>query len=137
MFGWHLIQVMHGPTDVEWAGKLTQMINTGKLTFAVAARDNSDKIQAEIGGSLGWIGKGQLTEDKEKAVFAAPVGKVSDPFIVPGDGLYLFLVSEEQTREPDAEQKASLKSSAFSLWYSKQKAGYTITRDDTITGATG
>ena len=46
-FGWHVIQVMHYPTDVEWAGKLKTEIDGGTLTFADAARDNSDKEAAE------------------------------------------------------------------------------------------
>ena len=45
-------------------------------------------------------------------------------------------MTDEVTREPDAEQKAALESSAFSLWYSKQKADFDITRDPTITATT-
>ena len=47
--------------------------------------------------------------------------------MIDGDGLYLFLVSQEQTREPDAEQKAALETSAFSTWYSTQKADFAMT----------
>ncbi|MHB8890504.1 MAG: hypothetical protein ACYC65_00475, partial [Candidatus Limnocylindrales bacterium] len=75
-------------------------------------------------------------EEVEKAIFAAPVGKVSDPLVIAGDGMYIFLVSKEETRAPDAEQKATLEASAFSRWYAKQKAGYDISRDPAITGAT-
>ena len=46
-----------------------------------------------------------------------------------GDGIYLYLVDREETREPDAEQKAALESSAFARWYSEQKAGADITRE--------
>ena len=134
-FGWHVIQVMHGPTDLQWATKLKSDIDAGKLPFADAARDNSDGAEAATGGDIGWVTKGQLSEEKEKAIFAAPVGKVSDPVVISGDGTYLFLVSEEQTREPDAAQKAILQSSAFSNWYSKQKAGFDITRDPAIAAA--
>ena len=134
-FGWHVIQVMHGPTDAEWADKLTADIDAGTLPFADAARDNSDNAEAAQGGYIGWIGKGQVDEAKEAAIFAAPIGKVSEPFVVPDEGIYLFLVSKEETREPDAEQRATLESSAFPLWYSQQKAGFDITRDAAITGA--
>ena len=135
-FGWHVIQVMHYPTDAQWATRLKADIDSGKLTFADAARDNSDTAEAAKGGDLGWIGKGQLAEEVEKAIFAAPVGKVSDPLVIDLDGMYIFLVSKEETREPDAEQKATLEASAFSRWYAKQKAGYDISRDPAITGAT-
>ena len=135
-FGWHVIEVMHGPTDVEWANKLKTGIDSGQLSFADAARDNSDKAEAANGGDIGWIGKGQLSDAQEAAIFAAPIGKVSDPLVVPGEGTYLYLVSKEETRTPDAEQKAALENSAFSIWYSKQKADFEITRDPGITAAT-
>jgi hypothetical protein len=135
-FGWHVIQVMHGPTDLEWANKLKADIDAGRLTFADAARDNSDTAEAANGGDIGWVGKGQLSEEKEQAIFAAPVGKTSDPLVIPDEGTYLFLVSDEETREPDAEQRAALESSAFSIWYSKQKADFDITRDPAIASAT-
>jgi parvulin-like peptidyl-prolyl isomerase len=135
-FGWHVIQVMHGPTDAEWADKLTADINAGSLSFADAARDNSDNAEAAQGGDIGWVAKGQLEQQKEDAIFAAPIGKVSAPLVIPGtsagDGIYLFYVSDEQTREPDAEQKAALENSAFSIWYSKHKGDFEVTRDPAI-----
>jgi parvulin-like peptidyl-prolyl isomerase len=128
-FGWHVIQVMHGPTDAQWAAKLKADIDSGKLSFADAARDNSDKYDPATGGSLGWVTKGQLPEAVEKAIFAAPIGKVSDPLTVAGDGTYLFDVAKEETRTPDAEQKQTLESTVFSDWYAKQKANFTVDRE--------
>jgi parvulin-like peptidyl-prolyl isomerase len=128
-FGWHVIQVMHHPTDLEWAATLRAQIDDGTLSFADAARDNSDLAEAAEGGRMGWIGKGQLDEEREAAIFAAPIGEVSDALVVDGDGIYLYLVEQEETREPDAEQRAALENSAFSIWYSKQKAEAKITRE--------
>jgi parvulin-like peptidyl-prolyl isomerase len=135
VFGWHVIQVMHGPTDLEWATKLKAEAEAG-ADFGALARDNSDKVEAEKGGDIGWIGKGQLQQELEDAIFATKVGGISDPVQIPGDGTYLFKVNKEETRAPDAEQKQSLETSAFSMWYSKQKAEFDITRDPTITTAT-
>ena len=128
-FGWHVIQVMHYPTDAQWSSKLSADIAAGTLSFADAARDNSDNAEAAQGGDIGWVGRGQLPSEIEQAIFAAPVGTVSDPLVIAGDGMYLFLVSAEETREPDAEQRTSLESSAFPTWYSEQKAGFEITRN--------
>ncbi len=135
-FGWHVIQIMRYPTDAAWAAKLKTDIDAGTLAFADAARDNSDNAEAEQGGDIGWVGKGQLDETREAAVFAAPIGKVSDPLTIAEEGIYLFLVKAEETRAPDAEQKATLENTAFPIWYSKQKADFEITRDEAITGAT-
>jgi len=128
-FGWHVIQIMHGPTDAEWAAKLKADIDSGKVSFADAARDNSDKYDPATGGSIGWVTKGQLAEAVEQGIYAAPIGKVSDPVKVEGDGTYLFLVDKEETRTPDAEQKQALESTVFTDWYAKQKANYTVTRE--------
>jgi parvulin-like peptidyl-prolyl isomerase len=134
--GYHVIQIEHFPTDLEWAGTLKQQIEAGTLPFADAARDNSDGTTAGQGGDIGWVAKGQLDPKVEAAIYAAPIGKVSDPVAIDGDGVYLFLVSQEQTREPDATQKAALESSAFSTWYSAQKGGFDISRDPAITAST-
>jgi hypothetical protein len=134
-FGYHVIQVMHGPTDLEWAATLRSQIEDGALEFADAARDNSDGPEAENGGQLGWVGKGQLDEKLEAAIFEAPIGSPSDAVVVEGDGIHMYLVSSEETREPDAEQRAALENSAFSIWYSKQKAEADISRDPSVTGA--
>jgi parvulin-like peptidyl-prolyl isomerase len=134
-FGWHVIQVMHGPTDVEWANKLKAQAEAG-ADFGALARDNSDKADAVKGGDLGWVGKGQLQQALEAAIFATQVGGISDPVQIPGDGVYLFKVNKEETRAPDADQKANLETSAFSTWYSQQKSTFAITRDASITTAT-
>jgi parvulin-like peptidyl-prolyl isomerase len=140
-FGWHVIQIMHFPTDVEWANHLKQQVDAGTLTFADAARDNSDKANAATGGDLGWVSEFQLqiqtSDEVAKAIFDAPVGTVSDPVKVDGDGVYLFLVSDQANRAPDPADEATLKSTAFSSWYTQQKAGYDITRDASLSTASG
>jgi parvulin-like peptidyl-prolyl isomerase len=127
--GWHVIQYLHPAPDSDWAAKLKSEIDAGTLTFADAARDNSDTFDPTKGALLGWVAKGQLTEQLEQAIFAAPVGKVSDPLTVDGSGTYLFFVDKEETRAPDSDQKQTLENSVFSDWYAKQKATYTVTRD--------
>lgn len=134
-FGWHVIQVMRHPTDIAWAGRLKEQLEAGTLTFAEAARDNSDRAEAAEGGSLGWVARGQLDEAREQAIFAAPIGKVSEPLSLPGQGVSLFLVEKEEVREPDAEQRAALERSAFSRWYAKRKAEYQVTRDASVSSA--
>ena len=83
---------------------------------------------------MGWVVKGLEPAEVEKAIFAAPIGKVSDPLVVAGDGTYIFLVNKEEARSPDANQTAQLKATVFPNWYSVQKAAFDITRDASITG---
>ncbi len=136
-FGWHVIQVMHGPTDVDWAKHLQSEIDAGRLSFADAARDNSDTFDPATGGSIGWVANGQLKKELQDAIFAAPIGKVSDPLTIAGDGTYLFDVTKEETRTPDADQKSSLENTVFADWYQAEKAKYTIQRDASVDTGTG
>ena len=135
-FGWHVIQIMHGPTDMEWAAKLKAAAEGGQ-DFAALARDNSDKAEAAQGGDIGWVAKGQLAQALEDAIFSTKIGGISDPVQISGDGVYLFKVNKEETRTPDATQKDAINSSGFTSWYSQQKAGFTITRDPSITASAG
>ncbi len=135
-FGWHVIQVMHYPTDLDWAAKLLPKA-TSADAFAALARDNSDLASAADGGDIGWVSKGQLSEALKEAVFAAPIGKVSQPTTIPSGGIYIFWVSAEENRAPDPLQAAKIKSSAFNSWYSQQKGAYTTWEDPAITAASG
>ncbi len=135
-FGYHVIQVQRFPPDVEFAAKLKSDIAAGTVTFEDAARDNSDLGDAAQGGRLGWVAKGQLGRTLEDAIFAAPLGQVADPVTVDGEGIYLVRVNAEETRAPDEDQEAELRSTVFGDWYTTERDAFEVTRDPAITGAT-
>jgi parvulin-like peptidyl-prolyl isomerase len=135
-FGWHVIQVMYFPPDIDQARKLKADLEGGAV-FATVARDFSEGSEAKDGGDLGWIARYQLDKVLEDAVFATPVGKVSEPLVVEGDGIYLIKVVEEATRTPDADQKATLEQSAFQNWYEAQRLGFDIKREVEFSSETG
>ncbi|MEA2609024.1 MAG: peptidyl-prolyl cis-trans isomerase SurA [Chloroflexota bacterium] len=135
-FGWHVIQVMYRPPDVDWLTALKAKADGG-ADFAALARDNSEATTAGVGGEVGWIAKGQLDERLTAGIFGATVGSTSSVIAIPGDGIYLFKVLAEETRTPAGRQLTELKSSAFSNWYAEKKAAAVITRDPSLTGTTG
>jgi len=122
---------MYHPTDAEHMKALKTAAEGGK-DFAILARDNSESPSAGLGGDLGWVAKGQLADQLTNAIFATPIGKVSDVVTVAGDGTYLFKVLSEETRTPEGRQLDELKSTAFSRWYDSKKSSVVITRDETI-----
>jgi parvulin-like peptidyl-prolyl isomerase len=130
-FGWHVIQIMYGPNDIDHLNALKDQSDKG-ADFAALARDNSEGTTASIGGDLGWIAKGQLSQALTDAIFAAPVGKTSAVTTIGGDGSYLFKVFAEETRTPEGRQLTQLTSNAFSTWYNAKKQAVAITRDATI-----
>ena len=132
-FGWHVIQVMYRPPDLDHLTSLKALADGGD-DFATLARDNSEGQEAGAGGDLGWIAKGQLNTKLIDAIFAASVGKTSDVVTVDTDGLYLFEVLGEETRAPDGRQLLQLRATAFSNWYTPKKTAATITRDESLVG---
>ena len=127
-FGWHVIQVMYRPPDLDQMKKLRDQIAAG-ADFGTLARDNSESSESGKGGALGWVVKGQLDDRQTAAIFAAPVGGLSDIVEIKAGGIFLFKVLSEKTSLPDATQLAMLKNGAFQNWYRQKKDAVTITRD--------
>ena len=130
-FGWHVIQVMYRPTDDARMAKLKQEADAGS-DFAILARDESYAPTAGTGGDMGWVVKGQLDDKLTAAIWATPIGKVSDVVKVDNDGLYLFKVSAEEVRAPEGRQLDNLKQTAFSKWYDAKKSAANIQRDESV-----
>jgi parvulin-like peptidyl-prolyl isomerase len=126
--GWYVIQFMRaeGDGDEAFLTDLKDKLTTDAL-FEQAAKDNSEGKEAKSGGDLGWIMPGQLSDDLDKAIFAAELNKTTDVVTVSGDGNYLFRVLAEETRTPTADQVKTIKSTGFSYWYTKQKEAAKIT----------
>ena len=134
-FGWHVIQILSIGSDTNEATDIKKQIDGG-ADFAKLAKEFSDGTEAEDGGDLGWIAHYQKSLDLENAIFNTPIGKLSDPVKIDGDGVYLIKVLAEETRTPEGDQKQTLEDDAFNNWYAAQKKGFDVKRDvDTSTGA--
>jgi parvulin-like peptidyl-prolyl isomerase len=127
-FGWHVVQIMYYPPDADEMKKLRDQA-AGGGDFGQLARDFSEGPKAGKGGEIGWVAKGQLDDRLTAAIFAAPIGGLTDVVDIPSDGLYLFKVLEEKTAEPDADQLKTIKASAFANWYKAKKGAVTTTRE--------
>jgi parvulin-like peptidyl-prolyl isomerase len=132
--GWHVIQIMYHAPDAAQMAKLKTAADGG-ADFAALARDNSEAETASKGGDLGWVAPNQLDPRLTDAIFAAEVGKTSNVVSITGDGTYLFKVFAEENRTPEGRQLEAIKSTAFSNWYTAQKAVVKIERDPSITGS--
>jgi parvulin-like peptidyl-prolyl isomerase len=135
-FGWHVIQVMYFPPDLDRLNALKSEIDGG-ADFAELARDNSESETAGAGGDLGWVAKGQLDPSLIDAIFAAELGKTTPVVTVENDGLYLFKVLAEEVRTPEGRQLEELRSTAFSDWYTAKKDAVEIVRDESLSGTLG
>jgi parvulin-like peptidyl-prolyl isomerase len=121
-FGWHVIQFMRptGEGETAYLESLKEEI-ADEADFREAARDNSENEEAEPGGDIGWIAKGQLTDALDSAIFSTAIQAESEVVTVAGDGDYLFWVIAEETREPTEEQLRIFEDAGFQYWYTGQK----------------
>ena len=127
-FGWHVIQIMYRPPNKAQMDKLKTRADAGE-DFAQLARDFSEsQATSGSGGNLGWVARGQLDKKLVDAIFATEIGKTSAVVEVEEDGLYLFKVFEEQTRELEGRQLEDLRANAFFDWYQPKKDAVDIHR---------
>ncbi len=66
-------------SDEALCNELKEKINSGKMTFEEAARDNSTCPSGAQGGDLGTFGQGQMVPEFDKVVFNDEVGVVHGP----------------------------------------------------------
>jgi peptidyl-prolyl cis-trans isomerase D len=75
-------------------GLLKQLKNGAKFED-VAKKYSEDPGSASVGGSLGWIGRGQATPEFEKVAFSLPKGQISD-VVKSSDGFHIIRVDDKQ-----------------------------------------
>ena len=91
------------------ADDLLKQIRSGAKFEDVAKKYSEDPGSANVGGSLGWIGKGQMAAEFEKAAFSLPKGQISD-VVKSLDGFHIVRVDDKQEAhvKPLDEVKAEI-----------------------------
>lgn len=97
----HILLRPHKPDDAaEWeelrakAESIKKQIETGKLSFAEAAKQHSAGPSRREGGDLGWIRRdGPMVDDFNRAAYGLELNTVSDP-IRTAFGIHLITVTE-------------------------------------------
>jgi len=124
----HVRQIL--VAEAEFGRQLLGRLRSGE-DFVDLAREYSLTPERELGGDLGWLQAGQLPPEVETAVFALPVGRVSDLISSPY-GEHLFLVEErlpagrrtleDVAGEIRADLQAEAHEQAFQAWLGHLRA---------------
>lgn len=64
------------------------------VPFAVVAQQFSACTTAAVGGDLGWVRAGELSEELDQALRALPPGSVTNP--IPSDGAFMILAVRDK-----------------------------------------
>jgi peptidyl-prolyl cis-trans isomerase C len=76
------------------AAAIGKEIESGKLSFADAAKEHSQAPTSKAGGDIGWIERHQpMPESFSRAAYALQVGEVSEP-VVSSFGIHLITILE-------------------------------------------
>ncbi len=77
------------------AEDLLKQLKSGAKLEDLAQKYSEDPGSAKLGGSLGWIGKGQTVPEFEKTAFALPKGQISD-LVKSSYGFHIIRVDDKQ-----------------------------------------
>ncbi len=96
-----------------FADSLAAQLNEGK-SFEELAKAYSEGSEAKEGGDMGWVEKGQLLGDIDRAVFSLNQGEHTEP-IKSSLGFHLFQVVEKQTAslKPLTETREDIQDKLF------------------------
>jgi len=77
------------------AEDLLKQLKSGAKLEDLAKKYSEDPGSAKVGGSLGWIGRGQTVPEFEKVAFSLPKGQISD-LVKSSYGFHIIRVDDKQ-----------------------------------------
>ena len=135
-YGYHVILfVASRPAPQQRVAEIQKELAAPGASFSAIAKTNSDATDAVAGGDMGWVAPLQLQQSIESVLFGLRVGQVSAPQ-TQTDGIYLYQISQKESRPIDSSQLTTLQGAAFTNWYAEQKAKASIWQSPDIANAT-
>ena len=77
------------------ADDILKQLKSGAKFDDLAKKYSEDSGSANVGGSLGWVGKGQMTPEFEKAAYSLSKGQISD-VVKSADGFHIIRLDDKQ-----------------------------------------
>ena len=138
-YGWHVI--MFEALKEAPAKRINTVSNDVRqpgADFQAIAKAQSEGVEADQGGDLGWFTKGQASDYRiEQTIFGLQPGGISLSLLL-SDGYHLYKVEAREQRPAYGAQVAQIRANAFGDWYTPQKQalqdGGKITTDPSLSG---
>ena len=106
--------------DEETAKAILERIKNGEDWSTVAAEVSLDTSNKDLGGDLGWFGRGMMVAEFETAAFAVAPGQISKP-IQTQFGWHLIQVIGHEERPISAEAFEQKKQTYFDDWLAGER----------------
>jgi peptidyl-prolyl cis-trans isomerase D len=116
--------------DEQTAKDLLARLKNGEDWTKLAAEFSIDTSNKDMGGDLGWFGRGKMVTEFENGAFKLSVGQISDP-VQTQYGWHLIQVLGRENRELSDAEFSQLQDQNFSNWLTSSKSKATIKIDDT------
>ncbi len=115
--------------DETVAKVMVEQLKNGEDWYKLAAESSLDTSNKDIGGDLGWFGKGSMVAPFEEAAFALEIGQISEP-IKTDFGWHIIQLLGKEERPINQTQLDNLKYTKFTEWLQAQKDQSTIEKND-------
>ncbi len=108
---------------------MVEQLKNGEDWYKLAAESSLDTSNKDVGGDLGWFGKGSMVAPFEDAAFALEIGEISEP-IKTDFGWHIIQLLGKEERPITQTQLDNLKNTKFTEWLQDQKDQSTIDKND-------
>lgn len=106
--------------EEETAQEVLQRVEQGASFTELAVEYSLDESNKNRGGDLGWVGRGEMVDPFEQAIFDASVGDVVGPVQTQFGFHVIEILGREMRRLEDAAYERAVQR-AFNLWLSQAR----------------
>lgn len=117
--------------DEQKAKDALARIKQGEDWAALAKELSQDASNKDMGGDLGWFGKGKMVAEFSDAAFAMKIGEISEP-VKTSFGYHIIQVLGHEERELSQADYTAKQNTAFEEWLTKTKEGLEVTKQDVM-----
>jgi peptidyl-prolyl cis-trans isomerase D len=115
--------------DMGVAVVVLERLDAGEDWTTLAAEMSMDTSNANIGGDLGWFGRGLMVEEFENTAFAMEIGEISEP-VETRFGYHIIQVLGREVRPLNSDQEQARRQEIFQEWLEQLKSEQNIEQYD-------